>query len=200
MKPNQHFLWLLAFLCCTLAQTSFAQAVWTEPFFPRPNQPITVYFDATQGTGGLKDCGCTVYVHTGVITNSSTSTSDWKNVFTTWGASQCRLGHERRSRSTQCVQVRNQAQHQRVLQNHVWHCAKNGLRIPQCSGFARFAGAILGAGQVGSQTSFVQNRPESAATAYEYGSRAWGRFGAFCSIEGNGSGMGVCAGFGGGVG
>lgn len=84
MKPNQHFHWL-AFLCLTLAQTSFAQAVWTEPFFPRPNQPVTVYFDAAQGTGGLKDCGCTIYVHTGVITNASTSTSDWKNVFTTWG-------------------------------------------------------------------------------------------------------------------
>ena len=85
MKPNQHFLWLLALLCCILTQTSFAQAVWTEPFFPRPNQPVTVYFDAAQGTGGLKDCGCTVYVHTGVITNASTSTSDWKNVQTTWG-------------------------------------------------------------------------------------------------------------------
>lgn len=85
MKPNQHFLWLLAVLCGTLTQTSFAQAIWTEPFFPRPNQPVTVYFDAAQGTGGLKDCGCTVYVHTGVITNASTSTSDWKNVQTTWG-------------------------------------------------------------------------------------------------------------------
>lgn len=85
MKPLQPFPWLATILLCSLAKTSFAQVVWTEPFFPRANQPVTVFFDAAQGTAGLKDCNCTVYVHTGVITNASTSTSDWKNVVTTWG-------------------------------------------------------------------------------------------------------------------
>lgn len=62
-----------------------AQVVYTEPFFPKLNQPVTIYFDATQGSGGLKDCNCDVYLHTGVITNASTSPSDWKNVPTVWG-------------------------------------------------------------------------------------------------------------------
>jgi pullulanase/glycogen debranching enzyme len=77
--------WLATALFCALASVSFSQAVWTEPFFPRPGQAVSVFFDAAQGTAGLKDCNCTVYVHTGVITNASTSASDWKNVVTTWG-------------------------------------------------------------------------------------------------------------------
>ncbi|HPH21870.1 MAG TPA: hypothetical protein PLE32_23935, partial [Haliscomenobacter sp.] len=85
MKPYKTTHWLAMLILCLVASTSFSQVVWTEPFFPRPDQPITVYFDAALGTGGLKDCNCTVYVHTGVITNASTSTSDWKNVVTTWG-------------------------------------------------------------------------------------------------------------------
>lgn len=64
---------------------AFAQIVWTEPAFPRPDQPVTLYFDARQGTAGLKDCNCTVYLHTGLITDQSTQPSDWKNVVTTWG-------------------------------------------------------------------------------------------------------------------
>lgn len=74
------FLW---FLGSPLA--GYGQLVWTDPVFPRPDQPVTVYFDARQGTGGLKDCGCTVYLHTGLITDLSTQSSDWKNVVTSWG-------------------------------------------------------------------------------------------------------------------
>lgn len=62
-----------------------AQIVWTDPYFPKPGEPVTVFYDASQGTGGLKDCGCAVYIHTGVITSQSLSSSDWKNVVTTWG-------------------------------------------------------------------------------------------------------------------
>ncbi len=61
------------------------QVIWTDPAFPTPNQPVTVYFDATQGTGGLANCNCDVYVHTGLITSKSTSPSDWRYVVTTWG-------------------------------------------------------------------------------------------------------------------
>jgi pullulanase/glycogen debranching enzyme len=63
----------------------FSQIVWTEPVFPTPNQPVTVFFDATQGTAGLAGCSCDVYLHTGLITNQSTSGSDWKYVVTSWG-------------------------------------------------------------------------------------------------------------------
>lgn len=73
---------LLLFL---LQNTLTAQLVWTEPAFPTPSEPVTVFFDATQGTGGLANCSCDVYVHTGLITSLSTSNSDWKHVFTSWG-------------------------------------------------------------------------------------------------------------------
>ncbi len=76
---------LLTSLFLAFSTYVYAQVAWTEPFFPRPGQQVTVFFDASQGTGGLKDCNCTVYVHTGIITNQSTSDSDWKNVPTTWG-------------------------------------------------------------------------------------------------------------------
>ena len=63
----------------------FSQIIWTEPPFPTDNEPVTVFFDATQGTGGLAGCNCDVYVHTGLITSNSNGPSDWKYVFTNWG-------------------------------------------------------------------------------------------------------------------
>ena len=63
----------------------FAQLITTSPAVPTVDQAVTITFDATQGTGGLQDCGCDVYLHTGVITNQSTDPSDWKYVQTTWG-------------------------------------------------------------------------------------------------------------------
>ncbi|MCP9236508.1 alpha-amylase family glycosyl hydrolase [Lewinella sp. JB7] len=62
-----------------------AQLVTTDPAVPVADRPLTITFDASQGTGGLKDCSCDVYLHTGVITAASTSPSDWKNVQTEWG-------------------------------------------------------------------------------------------------------------------
>ena len=72
---------LLQMLCTAIG----AQVIWTDPVFPTPDQPVTVYFDAAQGSGGLANCNCDVYVHTGLITSNSTSPSDWKHVVTTWG-------------------------------------------------------------------------------------------------------------------
>lgn len=59
-----------------------AQLVWTEPAFPSADEPVTVYFNAAEGTGGLAGCGCDVYVHTGVILAGN---NGWTNVFTSWG-------------------------------------------------------------------------------------------------------------------
>ncbi|THH40570.1 alpha-amylase family glycosyl hydrolase [Neolewinella litorea] len=67
------------------ASVLHAQLVTTDPAAPVAGQPLTITFDATQGTAGLKDCNCAVYLHTGVITDGSTSSSDWKFVKTTWG-------------------------------------------------------------------------------------------------------------------
>ncbi|HMO40869.1 MAG TPA: alpha-amylase family glycosyl hydrolase [Saprospiraceae bacterium] len=81
------FRFIFFYLLCTTAIAASAQVLYTEPFFPKIDQPVTIFFDATQGSGGLRDCNCDVYLHTGVITNASTSPSDWKNVVTTWGQS-----------------------------------------------------------------------------------------------------------------
>ncbi len=62
-----------------------AQLITTSPAAPTDDQAVTITFDATEGTGGLADCSCDVYLHTGVITNNSTNPSDWKYVQTEWG-------------------------------------------------------------------------------------------------------------------
>jgi glycosidase len=62
-----------------------AQLVWTSPAFPVEGSPVTVNFDAAQGSKGLINYTGEVYAHTGVITDQSTSSSDWKYVKSDWG-------------------------------------------------------------------------------------------------------------------
>ncbi len=83
MFMTRYFTHLFLLLC--FATTAQAQVIWADPVFPTEQQPVTIYFDATQGTGGLANCNCDVYLHTGVITSLSTGLSDWKHVVTTWG-------------------------------------------------------------------------------------------------------------------
>ena len=64
------------------------QTVYTEPRFITTEwnnkaESFYVYFDATQGNGGMIDA-TTCYAHTGVITTESTSDSDWKHA-PEWG-------------------------------------------------------------------------------------------------------------------
>ncbi|MFZ4520120.1 MAG: alpha-amylase family glycosyl hydrolase [Bacteroidales bacterium] len=69
-------------------QFSCGQAVnlvTTDPAFPVFGTPVTIYFNATLGNGGLYNYTGDVYAHTGVITNLSTGSTDWKYVKTTWG-------------------------------------------------------------------------------------------------------------------
>ena len=68
-----------------LSITINSQVVNTEPAFPTENDNITLYFYADKGNQGLKDFTGDVYAHTGVITNLSTSSADWKHVIGTWG-------------------------------------------------------------------------------------------------------------------
>ena len=75
---------LVSILFYILPLQFYAQ-VTTNPALPIESQGVTISFDAAQGTGGLKDLTGDVYVHTGVITNKSTSASDWKYVVGTWG-------------------------------------------------------------------------------------------------------------------
>jgi hypothetical protein len=61
-----------------------AQIISTEPELPTAGQAVTITFDATQGTAGLKDYTGDVYAHTGVLTNLSSNSNDWRYVKTDW--------------------------------------------------------------------------------------------------------------------
>jgi glycosidase len=63
-----------------------AQVLTWTPAFPKENDNIVITMDATKGNQGLNNYtpASDVYVHVGVITNLSTSASDWRHVKFTW--------------------------------------------------------------------------------------------------------------------
>lgn len=67
------------------ASLSFAQILTTDPSIPVAEQGVTVYFDATEGNAGLEGFEGEVYAHTGVLTDQSSSNTDWRYVKTDWG-------------------------------------------------------------------------------------------------------------------
>ncbi len=61
------------------------QVITTDPALPTDNQPVVVTFHADQGDKGLMNhAGDDVYAHTGLITDQSSSSSDWKYVKAAW--------------------------------------------------------------------------------------------------------------------
>ncbi|MBZ0243126.1 MAG: hypothetical protein K8F24_07930, partial [Bacteroidales bacterium] len=63
----------------------YESLVSSDPAFPLANQSVTIFFNAAYGNGGLFDYEGDIYVHTGLITNESQNSSDWKYVKTDWG-------------------------------------------------------------------------------------------------------------------
>lgn len=59
--------------------------VTTSPAFPLGDAEVTIFFNAALGNGGLLNYEGEIYAHTGVITSTSTGSSDWKYVKTEWG-------------------------------------------------------------------------------------------------------------------
>lgn len=75
---------LYTFWAATLLSTMAWSQVTITPTFATQNDTVTVTFDATGGNGAL--VGVTpVYMHTGVITSASSSTTDWRHVQGNWG-------------------------------------------------------------------------------------------------------------------
>lgn len=72
MIRNYFFLASLSVFIC-----SKGQVVTTTPALPIDNQSVTITFDATQGNKGLVGFTGDVYAYTGVITDKSTSNSNW---------------------------------------------------------------------------------------------------------------------------
>ncbi len=67
------------------AKIGVSQIITSNPALPNDLQSVTITYDATKGTAGLKDYTGDVYAHIGVITDKSTTASDWKYVVAAWG-------------------------------------------------------------------------------------------------------------------
>jgi len=79
---NFRLVQMLTFLSFTFSLSS--QTIVTVPAYPIENDSVTVTFDASKGNAALKDVAPPIYAHTGVITNLSSSGSDWKHVTAPW--------------------------------------------------------------------------------------------------------------------
>jgi len=72
-------------LLLLLFKAGVSQIVTAVPALPTDNQSVTLTYDATKGTAGLMGYAGDVYAHIGVITDKSTSSTDWKYVVAAWG-------------------------------------------------------------------------------------------------------------------
>jgi len=76
----------LIFAAVSVSFTVHAQLLTWTPDFAKDNDNITITMDAAKGNQGLNNYATTsdVYVHTGVITSSSTTATDWRYSKFTW--------------------------------------------------------------------------------------------------------------------
>jgi glycosidase len=70
-------------LTCSISQGQLLN--WSPSFIREDANPVEITVDALKGNKGLKDFSGDVYVHIGVITTSSASSTDWKYSKFTWG-------------------------------------------------------------------------------------------------------------------
>ena len=91
--------WLIA-----LYQVSLAQ-ITSLPALPDASKAVTLTFDASQGTAGLKDFTGDIYAHTGVITDKSTSPSDWKYALANWSTNLAKAKMTRVTANTYTLEI-----------------------------------------------------------------------------------------------
>jgi glycosidase len=101
----------------TISCGQVIDVVTTDPAFPLDNGPVTVYFNAELGNGGLFDYNGDVYAHTGVITNLSGSNTDWKYVKTDWGQNTPETKLDSISNNLYSLQIENIRQYYGVPPN-----------------------------------------------------------------------------------
>lgn len=83
LKSFKQLFFFIIFSIVLISSTN-AQ-ITTNPIFAHDIDSVTIIFNSQDGNGGLKNYNGDIYAHTGVITNNSTSSSDWKYVKTGWG-------------------------------------------------------------------------------------------------------------------
>lgn len=81
LNMKNAFSFLLTLL---LYQSVSAQILSVDPVFPQMTDTVTIVYNAEEGNGALNGVS-PVYAHTGVITNMSSSPTDWRYVQGMWG-------------------------------------------------------------------------------------------------------------------
>ena len=76
---------ILMLLLATVGKSQLLS--WSPQYIQESSSTVDIICDATLGNKGIKDYTPTtdIYVHIGVITTASTSSSDWKGSKFTWG-------------------------------------------------------------------------------------------------------------------
>ncbi len=72
-------------LCLFLSNSLLGQLISSDPIFFSSEEATTILFNAALGNEGLAGFEGDIYAHIGVITEESTSATDWKYVKTAWG-------------------------------------------------------------------------------------------------------------------
>ena len=96
--------WYTLLLMAWCAVFANAQVVTSDPSIPVESDEVIITFYADQGTGGLADFTGDVYAHTGVITDKSTSGSDWKYA-PTWGDNEAKYKLTRTATNTYTLSI-----------------------------------------------------------------------------------------------
>jgi hypothetical protein len=78
---------MLLCVCSAFLGTQAQLLTWT-PLFAKDNDNLVITVDAAKGNQGLLGHTGNVYIHCGVITNLSTSPTDWKYSKFTWGSTE----------------------------------------------------------------------------------------------------------------
>jgi 1,4-alpha-glucan branching enzyme len=74
---------ILATMLALIPMLGFSQVITTDPVFPTFDEPLTIYFDATQADNqSLVGYTGNLYAHTGTIVTQGAS---WSNVIGSWG-------------------------------------------------------------------------------------------------------------------
>lgn len=90
MKNARIFRFLLFLSLSIYYSLSYSQVVSLDPVFASPNQQVTIIYDASKGNKALVGQS-TVYAHTGVITNLSSSPTAWRHVQGNWGTDDAKV-------------------------------------------------------------------------------------------------------------
>jgi len=75
---------LLLFVFYFSGNFTFSQTIVTIPLYPTDLDSCTVIYDVTKGNAGLQNESPPIFAHTGVITNLSSSNTDWRYVIAGW--------------------------------------------------------------------------------------------------------------------